>query len=99
MINAAYLIQLFILFQVAGCHAAPVGFSPSLSWQQQQVCNFSDMRQVQRNCSALLTILSENAGIKTQTKTRILLKAWQPKINKAIVKPKRNILFCLCFFR
>ncbi|TNM95658.1 hypothetical protein fugu_016741 [Takifugu bimaculatus] len=30
---------------VAGCPAAPVGFSPSLSWQQQQVCNFSDMRQ------------------------------------------------------
>ncbi|XP_044022504.1 gem-associated protein 2 isoform X4 [Siniperca chuatsi] len=30
---------------VAGCHAAPVGFSPSLSWQQQQVSNFSDVRQ------------------------------------------------------
>lgn len=30
---------------VAGCHAAPVGFSPSLSWQQQQVGNFSDIRQ------------------------------------------------------
>lgn len=30
---------------VAGCHAAPVGFSPSLSWQQQQVSNFSDIRQ------------------------------------------------------
>lgn len=72
-INGMYLIQLFIPFQVAGCHAAPVGFSPSLSWQQQQVCNFSDMRQVQQNCSALLTILSENALIKTQNKTRILL--------------------------
>ncbi|XP_074548220.1 gem-associated protein 2 [Halichoeres trimaculatus] len=30
---------------VAGCHAAPAGFSPSLSWQQQQVGNFSDVRQ------------------------------------------------------
>ncbi|XP_067470817.1 gem-associated protein 2 [Thunnus thynnus] len=30
---------------VAGCHAAPVGFSPSLSWQQQQVGHFSDVRQ------------------------------------------------------
>ncbi|XP_060919370.1 gem-associated protein 2 [Labrus mixtus] len=30
---------------VAGCHAAPVGFSPSLRWQQQQVSNFSDVRQ------------------------------------------------------
>uniref|UniRef100_A0A3Q3G8U2 Gem-associated protein 2 n=1 Tax=Labrus bergylta TaxID=56723 RepID=A0A3Q3G8U2_9LABR len=27
------------------CHAAPVGFSPSLHWQQQQVSNFSDVRQ------------------------------------------------------
>lgn len=30
---------------VAGCLAAPVGFSPSLSWQQHQVSNFSDVRQ------------------------------------------------------
>uniref|UniRef100_A0A669C175 Gem-associated protein 2 n=1 Tax=Oreochromis niloticus TaxID=8128 RepID=A0A669C175_ORENI len=30
---------------VAGCHAAPVGFSPSLRWQQQQVSNFSEIRQ------------------------------------------------------
>lgn len=30
---------------VAGCHAAPVGFSPSLSWQQHQVGHFSDVRQ------------------------------------------------------
>ncbi|XP_034530550.1 gem-associated protein 2 [Notolabrus celidotus] len=30
---------------VAGCHAAPAGFSPSLSWQQHQVGNFSDVRQ------------------------------------------------------
>ncbi|KAK2826340.1 hypothetical protein Q5P01_020554 [Channa striata] len=30
---------------VAGCHAAPVGFCPSLRWQQQQVSNFSDVRQ------------------------------------------------------
>ncbi|KAL6105170.1 gemin2 [Pungitius sinensis] len=30
---------------VAGCHAAPEGFSPSLSWQQRQVGNFSDVRQ------------------------------------------------------
>ncbi|XP_041827826.1 gem-associated protein 2 [Melanotaenia boesemani] len=30
---------------VAECHAAPVGFSPSLSWQQQQVSNFSEVRQ------------------------------------------------------
>uniref|UniRef100_A0A3P9BLJ3 Gem-associated protein 2 n=1 Tax=Maylandia zebra TaxID=106582 RepID=A0A3P9BLJ3_9CICH len=30
---------------VAGCHAAPVGFSPSLRWQQQQVSNFSEVRQ------------------------------------------------------
>ncbi|XP_018550668.1 gem-associated protein 2 [Lates calcarifer] len=30
---------------VAGCHAAPMGFCPSLSWQQQQVSNFSDVRQ------------------------------------------------------
>ncbi|CAJ1074016.1 gem-associated protein 2 [Xyrichtys novacula] len=30
---------------VAGCHAAPVGFSPSLGWQQNQVSNFSDVRQ------------------------------------------------------
>lgn len=30
---------------VAGCHAAPVGFSPSLKWQQQQVSNFSNVRQ------------------------------------------------------
>uniref|UniRef100_A0A3Q3KME2 Gem-associated protein 2 n=1 Tax=Monopterus albus TaxID=43700 RepID=A0A3Q3KME2_MONAL len=30
---------------VEGCHAAPVGFSPSLRWQQQQVSNFSDIRQ------------------------------------------------------
>ncbi|XP_034050944.1 gem-associated protein 2 [Thalassophryne amazonica] len=30
---------------VAGCCAAPPGFSPSLRWQQQQVCNFSHIRQ------------------------------------------------------
>ncbi|KAM3842850.1 gem-associated protein 2 [Diretmus argenteus] len=30
---------------VAGCQAAPEGFSPSLRWQQQQVGNFSDIRQ------------------------------------------------------
>ncbi|XP_054894731.1 gem-associated protein 2 [Poeciliopsis prolifica] len=30
---------------VAGCLAAPVGFCPSLSWQQHQVSNFSDVRQ------------------------------------------------------
>ncbi|KAM6917347.1 gem-associated protein 2 [Lycodopsis pacificus] len=30
---------------VAGCHAAPEGFSPSLSWQQHQVSNFSHVRQ------------------------------------------------------
>ncbi|KAM4626017.1 gem-associated protein 2 [Polymixia lowei] len=30
---------------VAGCQAAPEGFSPSLRWQQQQVGNFSDVRQ------------------------------------------------------
>uniref|UniRef100_A0A668A3N0 Gem-associated protein 2 n=1 Tax=Myripristis murdjan TaxID=586833 RepID=A0A668A3N0_9TELE len=30
---------------VAGCPAAPVGLSPSLKWQQQQVSSFSDVRQ------------------------------------------------------
>uniref|UniRef100_A0A3Q2QZM8 Gem-associated protein 2 n=1 Tax=Fundulus heteroclitus TaxID=8078 RepID=A0A3Q2QZM8_FUNHE len=30
---------------VTGCLAAPVGFSPSLSWQQRQVSRFSDVRQ------------------------------------------------------
>ncbi|XP_068436603.1 gem-associated protein 2 [Clinocottus analis] len=30
---------------VAGCHAAPEGFSPSLGWQQHQVGTFSDVRQ------------------------------------------------------
>ncbi|XP_032357162.1 gem-associated protein 2 [Etheostoma spectabile] len=30
---------------VAGCHAAPVGFSPSLTWQQHQVSTFSGVRQ------------------------------------------------------
>lgn len=30
---------------VHSCHAAPEGFSPSLSWQQKQVSNFSDVRQ------------------------------------------------------
>ncbi|XP_036981111.1 gem-associated protein 2 isoform X1 [Acanthopagrus latus] len=30
---------------VAGCHAAPAGFCPSLSWQQHQVSNFSGLRQ------------------------------------------------------
>ncbi|KAK0151909.1 Gem-associated protein 2 [Merluccius polli] len=30
---------------VSGCQAAPEGFSPSLGWQQQQVANFSDVRQ------------------------------------------------------
>ncbi|XP_013869231.1 gem-associated protein 2 isoform X2 [Austrofundulus limnaeus] len=30
---------------VSGCHAAPLGFSPSLRWQQQQVSSFSDVRQ------------------------------------------------------
>lgn len=30
---------------LAGCPAAPLGFSPSLCWQQQQVGNFSDVRQ------------------------------------------------------
>ncbi|KAM4540431.1 gem-associated protein 2 [Fundulus diaphanus] len=30
---------------VAGCLAAPEGFSPSLSWQQRQVSRFSDVRQ------------------------------------------------------
>ncbi|KAM3595364.1 uncharacterized protein V6R79_022455 [Siganus canaliculatus] len=30
---------------VAACPAAPAGFCPSLSWQQQQVGNFSDVRQ------------------------------------------------------
>ena len=40
--------NVFCVFQVAGCHAAPVGFSPSLSWQQHQVGNFSDVRQVKQ---------------------------------------------------
>ncbi|KAM9354227.1 gem-associated protein 2 [Pholidichthys leucotaenia] len=31
---------------VAACHAAPVGFSPSLRWQQQQVGTFSEVRQI-----------------------------------------------------
>ncbi|KAJ3613376.1 hypothetical protein NHX12_019626 [Muraenolepis orangiensis] len=30
---------------VSGCQAAPEGFSPSLGWQQQQVANFSEVRQ------------------------------------------------------
>ncbi|MBN3302852.1 GEMI2 protein, partial [Amia calva] len=30
---------------LSGCHAAPEGFSPSLSWQRQQVSNFSTVRQ------------------------------------------------------
>ncbi|XP_071389116.1 gem-associated protein 2 isoform X1 [Centroberyx affinis] len=30
---------------VAGCQAAPVGFSPSLTWQQHQVSCFSEIRQ------------------------------------------------------
>ncbi|XP_070698650.1 gem-associated protein 2 [Pempheris klunzingeri] len=30
---------------VEGCHAAPAGLCPSLSWQQQQVGHFSDVRQ------------------------------------------------------
>ncbi|KAG7466233.1 hypothetical protein MATL_G00162710 [Megalops atlanticus] len=30
---------------LTGCQAAPVGFSPSLRWQQQQVSNFSEVRQ------------------------------------------------------
>lgn len=30
---------------VSSCHVAPKGFSPSLSWQQKQVSNFSDVRQ------------------------------------------------------
>lgn len=30
---------------VAHCPAAPVGFSPSLNWQQLQVSNFSEVRQ------------------------------------------------------
>ncbi|KAL4656312.1 gem-associated protein 2 [Arapaima gigas] len=30
---------------VTGCQAAPSGFSPSLKWQQQQVSNFSEIRQ------------------------------------------------------
>ncbi|XP_048831204.1 gem-associated protein 2 [Brienomyrus brachyistius] len=30
---------------LTGCQAAPVGFSPSLRWQQQQVSNFSAIRQ------------------------------------------------------
>ncbi|XP_062863845.1 gem-associated protein 2 [Trichomycterus rosablanca] len=30
---------------VTGCCAAPQGFSPSLKWQQQQVSNFSQIRQ------------------------------------------------------
>ncbi|XP_030639131.1 gem-associated protein 2 [Chanos chanos] len=30
---------------LTGCQAAPLGFSPSLKWQQQQVGNFSDIRQ------------------------------------------------------
>lgn len=59
----------FCVFQVAGCPAAPVGFSPSLSWQQQQVSNFSDMRQVQHRCSSLLPISrSENEIIKHKTR-------------------------------
>lgn len=37
------------VFQVAECHAAPAGFSPSLDWQQRQVSNFSDVRQVIKN--------------------------------------------------
>lgn len=30
---------------LSGCQAAPVGFSPSFRWQQQQVSNFSEIRQ------------------------------------------------------
>ncbi|KAJ8290306.1 hypothetical protein GJAV_G00011170 [Gymnothorax javanicus] len=30
---------------LSGCQAAPVGFSPSLRWQQRQVGNFSEIRQ------------------------------------------------------
>lgn len=44
------------VFQVAGCHAAPVGFCPSLSWQQQQVGCFSDVRQVKRK-KQILSVL------------------------------------------
>lgn len=35
---------------VQNCRAAPKGFSPSLSWQQKQVSNFSEVRQsISRN--------------------------------------------------
>lgn len=34
-----------VTVNVPGCQAAPLGFSPSLRWQQQQVSNFSDVRQ------------------------------------------------------
>ncbi|XP_072896059.1 gem-associated protein 2 isoform X2 [Hemitrygon akajei] len=30
---------------LSGCQPAPAGFSPSLKWQQQQVANFSSLRQ------------------------------------------------------
>lgn len=34
-----------VIASMAGCPAAPVGFSPSLRWQQHQVGTFSDVRQ------------------------------------------------------
>jgi hypothetical protein len=35
-------------FQSTGCSPCPEGFGPSLTWQRQQVADFSEVRQVGR---------------------------------------------------
>lgn len=42
----AFFFMLIVLLQISGCLSAPQGFSPSLTWQQQQVSKFSEVRQV-----------------------------------------------------
>ncbi|XP_008315000.1 gem-associated protein 2 [Cynoglossus semilaevis] len=44
-IDPKKLKQPTVHVSVLGLHAAPTGLCPSLSWQQQQVSNFSDVRQ------------------------------------------------------
>uniref|UniRef100_A0A8C9FWK8 Gem-associated protein 2 n=1 Tax=Pavo cristatus TaxID=9049 RepID=A0A8C9FWK8_PAVCR len=34
---------------ISGCQPAPEGYSPTLKWQQQQVANFSSVRQVENS--------------------------------------------------
>lgn len=96
--TVANFLQLSV-FQVAGCHAAPAGFSPSLSWQQQQVCNFSDVRQVKQHAHEQLpksfTTFVSHVQYKWKSKKAMPLKSLVK--NLKLLGSVFACYFCYCF--